>query len=212
MTPNEIIGSLVYRTNAALNRNQKFLAAVRDYRYYQAIVCDNGLHLWHFPGTIQEISQAFQTLSKNTIHGRELKFPALMNFQGVVTEHEFQPGITMMRYNLAIVTPVLSEWTTKQREELAYKLVLRPIEDEFIRQIDRSGFFQTPVGRFPYRSAYIPTTGKALNSTMKIMYGDFVDAIELPDLSLKVLNTCDSMSNKITEESKKVTDEIKNLI
>jgi hypothetical protein len=211
MTPNEIIGGLVYRVNTALNQNQQFLAAVKDYYYYPAIVHDQRLHLWHFPGTVQEISQVFQGLSKNTILGSKLKFPALMNFQPVAVQHEFQLGIIQLRYNLAIVTPVLSEWTTQQREAQAYRLVLRPIEDEFIRQIERSGMFWSPVGRYPYVSAYVPTTGRSISSTMKSMYGDFIDAIELPNFTLKRMNTCNSMRNKIISESKKVTDEIKNL-
>jgi len=212
MTPNEIIGSLVYRTNNALNSNQKFLDAAKKYYYHPSIMNDDRLHLWHFPGTNQEISHVFQALSKDSLMGSKLKFPAILNFQSVIQEHEVLPGVTMMRFNLAIIAPVLSEWTTQQREEQAYKLVLKPIEDEFIRQIDMFRHFQKPVGRFPYISVYVPTTGSSLNSIMKMQYGDFVDAIELPNLSIKVLATCDSMSEIIINESIKVTDEIKNLI
>jgi hypothetical protein len=210
MTANEIIGSLVYRTNKALNGNQKFLDAIKEYHYYPTVANDNGLHLWHFPGTNQEISQVFQLLSKDAIRGGKLKFPGLLNFQSVIQEHGREA--TVMRYNLAIVAPVWSEWTTQQREEQVYKLVLKPIEDEFINQVERFPHFQTPMGKFPYTSLYVPTTGRALNSIMKIQYGDFLDAVELPNLSIKVSETCSSMSRIIVEESKKVTDEIKNLL
>jgi hypothetical protein len=209
MTPNEIIGSLVYRTNEALNKNAGFLEAIKGYYYYPAVVHDGRLHLWHFPGTGQEISQVFQTLSGHSMTGSKLKFPGLLNYQAVIQDHG--ASATVMRYNLAIVAPVLSEWTTQQREEQVYKRVLKPVEDEFINQIELFPHIQTPTGRFPYVSAYIPTTGSALNSIMKIQYGDFIDAVELPSLSIKVLETCRSMSKKITEESEKVTDEIKNL-
>jgi hypothetical protein len=211
MTPNELIGCLVYRTNRSLNGNGRFLDALRGYRYCPSVAENGALHLWHFPGTAQELSQVFQSLSKDAVYGGKLKFPAVLNFQSVVTERGFQPGVTMMRYNLAIVTPVSPDWTTQEREAQAYRLVLRPIEDEFVRQIDRFPFFQSPVGRFPYMSVYVPTVSKSLNSIMKIRYGDFIDAIELPNLSIKVMDACSSMSEKITEESKKITDEIKNL-
>ena len=211
MTPNEIIGSLVYRTNSALNGNAKFLEAVRKYKYYHAVVNDGRLHLWHYPGTAQEISHVFQSLTKDSLMGSKLKFPAILNFQGVTVEHEFQQGITLMRYNLAIVAPVLSEWTTQFREAQVYKLVLKPIEDEFVRQINSFRHFQKNMGGLRYTSTYVPTTGHALNSTMKILYGDFIDAIELQNLNVKVLQTCESMSEIIESESKKVTDEIKNL-
>lgn len=212
-TSNEIIGSLVYRTSEALNRNREFMADIKKYRFYPALVNNGKFHLWHFPGTSEEISGVFKTLSGNTMHGSKLKFPAILNFQGVFEEHGFSEGVTLKRYNLAIVSPVLSEWTTQQREAEAYKLVLRPIEEEFIRQIASCGYFQTPVGKYPYMGVYIPTTGKALNSIMKIQYGDFMDAVELPNFSLKVLDgICTAKSGMIIEESKKVTDEIKNII
>lgn len=210
---NEIMGSLIYRTSQALNKNQKFIDAIKKYRYWPAIVNDDKFHLWHFPGTQQEISQSFQELGKDSINGSKLKYPAILSFQGIYEEHEFTQGVTLKRYNLAIVAPVLSDWTTQQREEQVYKLVLRPIEEELIRQIESCEYLQTPVGRFPYVSAYIPTTGNALNSVMKVQYGDFIDAIEFPNFTLKALNSvCTTMSNKIIDESKKVTEEIKNLI
>ena len=212
MTPNEIIGSLVYRTCGALNGNASFMEAVKGYYYSPALVNDGVFHLWHFPGTAQEISHVFQYLSKDTQIGSMLKFPAILNFQGVIQEHNVQgTGLTILRYNLAIITPVRSEWTTQQREEQAYKLVLRPIEREFIRQIQSFRHFQKQMGDYSYTSLYVPTTGKALNSVMKIMYGDFIDAIEMPNLVIKVLKTCDGMSDIIIEESRKVTDEILNL-
>lgn len=210
---NEIMGSLVYKTSQALNKNQKFMDAIKKYRYWAAIVNDDKFHLWHFPGTQQEISQSFQILSKDSINGIKLKYPAILSFQGIYEEHEFTPGIILKRYNLAIVAPVLSEWTTQEREEQVYKLVLRPIEEELIRQIESCKYFHTPVGRFPYVSVYIPTTGKNLSSVMKVQYGDFIDAIELPNFTLKSISSiCTNMSNKIIDESKKVTEDIKNLI
>ena len=210
---NEIMGSLIYRTSQALNKNKKFIDAIKEYHFWPTIVNNGKFNLWHFPGTQQEISQVFKSLGNNSIHGSKLKYPAILSFQGIYEEHEFTPGITLKRYNLAIVAPVSSEWTTQKREEQVYKLVLRPIEEELIRQIESSKYFHTPIGRFPYVSAYIPTTGNALNSVMKVQYGDFIDAIEFPNFTLKAMNNiCTAMSNKIIEESIKVTDEIKNLI
>lgn len=210
---NEIMGSLIYRISQALNKNQKFINDIKKYRYWNSIIDNDKFHLWHFPGTQQEISQMFNTLSNDSINGHKLKFPAILSFQGIYEEHEFTAGITLKRYNLAIVAPVFSDWTTQEREEQVYKLVLRPIEEELIRQIESCEYLQTDIGRLKYVSVYIPTTGKALNSVMKVQYGDFIDAIELPNFTLKAMNDiCTAMSNKIIDESKKVTDEIKNLI
>ena len=212
-TSNEILGSLIYRTTQALNRNTQFIKGLEKYIFWPNLVNEGRFHLWHFPGTGQEISGVFQVLGENPIFGAKLKFPAILNFQSIVEEHGFMEGVTARRYNLAIISPVLSEWTTQEREAQVYKQVLRPIEDELINQIERCEYLQTPLGSFPYVSAYVPTTGNALNSVMKNRYGDFVDVIELPAFTLKTKNDiCDAMSNKIIEESNKVTDEIKNII
>ena len=90
--------------------------------------------------------------------------------------------------------------------------MLKPIENEFIRQVKLFRHFQHPIGEFRYISTYIPTTGNALNSTMQERYGDYIDAIELQNMTIKVLKTCNSMSEIIESESNKVTDEIKNLV
>jgi hypothetical protein len=208
MTPNEIIGSLIYRTAQALNGNSGFMSAIGKYKYYTTITHNDVFHLWHYPCTGQEVSHVFQYLGKDSMTGAKMKFPSVINYQGVIQEHA--SGYTTMRFNLAIVAPVLSEWTTQQREEQAYKLVLKPVEDEFIRQITKAAYIQSPVGKFPYTSVYVPTTGQALNSMMKIMYGDFLDAVELPAFTVKVLPVCKKYEDVIIEENKKVTDEIKN--
>lgn len=210
---NEIMGSLIFRTAQALNKNILFIEALKNYRFCDSIINDGTFHLWHFPGTQQEISQIFKTLGKDSINGHQLKFPAILSFQGIQEEHDFTPGITVKRYNLAIVSQVLQEWTTQEREEQAYKLVMRQIEEELIKQVSSCQYLHTPVGQFPYQSAYIPTTGNALNSVMQVQYGDFMDAIELPNFTLRTINgICTGMSDKIIEESKKVTDEIKNIV
>lgn len=212
-TANEIIGCLVYRTTVELNKNTDFMTNIKKYSFWPSLVDNDTFHLWHFPGTQQEISQQFQTLGKDSMNGSKLKFPAILNFQGVFQEHNFSQGITQNRYNLAIVAPVADSWTTQQREARVYKLVLRPIEEEFIRQVEACELLHTPTGQFSYTSAYIPTTGKALNSIMKIQYGDYLDATELPNFTLKTTNDiCDAKSDTIIQESKKVTDEIKNIL
>lgn len=209
---NEIIGSLVYRTSVALSKDKSFINEIKKYHFWNALIHDGKLHLWHFPGTQQEISHVFKQLSGGK-HGSKLKFPGILNFQGVEVIHAMKQGIDLYRYNLAIIAPVLSSWTTQQREAQVYRLVLKRIEEEFIKQVQRFELFQKPMGEFPYMSVYIPTTGKALNSVMKMNYGDFMDAVEMPNFTVQVISSiCAPMGDKIIEESKKVTDEIKNII
>lgn len=210
---NDIMGSLIFRTAQALNKNQKFMSAIKTYKYWPSIVDNDTFHLWHFPGTQQEISSVFQELGRDSINGSKLKYPAILSFQGIYERKGVTQGLTIKQYNLAIVSLVDSKWTTQERENQVYKLVLQPIEEEFIRQVEKCEYLHSPMGDYQYDRIYIPTTGDALNSVTKTKYGDFIDAIDLPNFTLKALNNiCTAKSDKIIEESRKVTDEIKNLL
>ena len=50
VSPNTIIGSLVWRTREALNRNAAFLDALAGYYYAPNCLVDGKFGFWHFPG------------------------------------------------------------------------------------------------------------------------------------------------------------------
>jgi hypothetical protein len=209
---NEIIGSIVYRTMTGLNADENFLNGLEKYRFCPAVVENEQLHLWHFPGTQQEISEKFLALSKANVIGGKLKFPAFLNFQDIIQERGQMTGLINVRYNLAIVAPVLSEWTTKDRDERVFKPLLRKIYLEFINQIRKSGYFQVPMSDIPHIYVEVFTTVKGNNENIKIHYGDYVDAIQLTNFTLKVKsNICDKLIEQISKESKQVTESINNL-
>jgi hypothetical protein len=56
ISPIDIIGSVVYRTREALNKNTAFLEEIKSYKYYDMISDDGKVQLWHYPGTTEEIS------------------------------------------------------------------------------------------------------------------------------------------------------------
>lgn len=207
-TPNELMGSIIFRTAMALNKNKLFIHGLKEYKYFGTVVRDDQFHLWHFPGTLQEISQAFQFLSKGGEIGSCLKFPAVLSFQGIDAYHK--GDYITLRYNLAIIAPVLSQWTTQDREAYCYKPLLREIEAELINVINKHELVNVGVGGLQYNSVYIPTTGNALNSLMKVNYGDFIDAIELQDFTINfIASGCEANYQKIITESIGVTDAIK---
>ena len=56
ISPNKLIGSVVLRTMDALNKDAVFLEGVKVYEFWPSCLKDGQLHLWHYPGTPNEIS------------------------------------------------------------------------------------------------------------------------------------------------------------
>lgn len=194
---NDIIGSIVYRTREALNKNDKFLGNLHKYAFVDNLIIGGKFSLWHYPGTMNEISDILLNLNKHR-NGYLLKFPSIFNFQSVKQERGSE---TTLHYNLAIVAPVRSEWLTQERDEQTFELVLRPIYEEFLRQINLSGYFNLDYGTPPHTCYEVFTSGDN-SGIMLERYGDNMDAIELHDLRLELRNSC--QKDTIKRESKMV--------
>lgn len=113
VSPNTIIGSLVWRTREALNRNAAFLDALAGYYYAPNCLVDGKFGFWHFPGTQAEISAVLLKLGE-AVNGSMLKFPAVLNFQSI--RQQRKGDAVTLNYNLAIAGSVKSTWTTRERE------------------------------------------------------------------------------------------------
>jgi hypothetical protein len=206
ITVNDIIGSLVYMTGEALNKDSRFMNIARTYHFAPQFVVDGRIRLWHYPGTQEEISEVLMSI-KGHPNSRSLKYPSLLNFQPV-DENVRQNDITA-RLNLAFIAPVKSEWRTQHREVEAFKKVLIPVYEEFLRQIKHSGYFRLDYGDIPHTRRNVFTTGKAMNKKIEGMYGDYIDALEIQGLSLR-LKQCysDAVIAKIETENSLVTEGI----
>ena len=126
VSPNTIIGSLVWRTREALNRNAAFLDALAGYYYAPNCLVDGKFGFWHFPGTQAEISAVLLKLGE-VVNGSMLKFPAVLNFQSI--RQQRKGDAVTLNYNLAIAGSVKSTWTTREREAELFEKVLRPVYD-----------------------------------------------------------------------------------
>ena len=157
VSPNTIIGSLVWRTREALNRNAAFLDALAGYYYAPNCLVDGKFGFWHFPGTQAEISAVLLKLGE-AVNGSMLKFPAVLNFQSI--RQQRKGDAVTLNYNLAIAGSVKSTWTTREREAELFERVLRPVYDEFMRQAALSGYFLTDYGLPPHDYYEVFTTGQ----------------------------------------------------
>lgn len=209
VSPNKIIGSLVYRTREALCENSNFIENLRKYDYHKNFLIKGKMSLWHYPGTNNEISNALLDIGKHP-KGVRLKFPSILNFQSIRQDKSSES--VRISYNLAIVCIVRSEWTTEQREKQVFDCVLRPIYEEFINQINLCNYFQKDYG-IPEHTYYeIFTTGGNSNEIAN-RYGDYIDAIELHNLSLRLNpRLCMRDFDVIEKENELVTSNIKNIL
>lgn len=206
ISANAIIGSLVYRTREALNKNEKFMRNIQRYSFVDNCVVNGKLNLWHYPGTMNEIADVLLQLGKHR-KGGYVKFPSVLNFQNIKQE---KGGETILHYNLAIVGSVRSEWLTEERESQTFDLVLRPVYDEFLKQISMSGYFNIDYGTPPHTCYEVFTTGDS-NGVMLERYGDNIDAIELHDLRLELKPSLCNVST-INSENKLVLKGFENLL
>lgn len=206
--PNEIIGSLVYRTRKALNENGAYRQGLNNYPFKPAVTDREGnANLWHYAGTFAEISEKY--LRMKDFESCRIKFPALFNYQAV-RESTGKDGTTTLDYNLVLVAPVNPEWGTETRTDRVWKSVLSPIYAEFMKQVRRSGFFHLNPGGIPHTLYRIPTTGRSITENVKLIYADYMDAYQLSGLQLKVKDICEKDLHLIAEENKKVSEQLKN--
>ena len=201
ISPNKIIGSIVYRTRESLNRDSDFIGKLGSYYYSRNCYVKNSFTLWHYPGTNNEISNILLEIGQHR-NGSYLKFPAILNFQPV--RQEKRGNSTTLFYNLAIVGSVNPKWTTEQREHEVFEKLLRPIYSSFMNEIQRCGYFNFGYG-LPSHSYYeVFTTGDATGGIIE-KYGDAIDAIEIHNLSLEVKQICNRDIAKIDNENSNVT-------
>lgn len=209
ISPNAIMGMLVYRTREALNGNEAFIASLGKYAYYENCYVDGQFLFWHYPGTKNEISNALLTIGEHP-NGARAKFPAMLNYQPVKQKKN---GLsTTLYYNLAIAGSVLSDWTTEERDVQVFEPLLRPVYAEFIRQVTACGYFKMDYG-YPAHNYYeVFTTGKNMTD-LEAMYGDHIDAIELHSLELTLRsNLCAKDLARIADDNAKVTKDINKIL
>jgi len=204
ITPNKIMGAIVYMTREALRNDRKFLDALSCYEYAPSCIYKDLFSFWHYPGTFNEVSSTLLSI-KDVKDGDKLKYPALLSFHPIRQEITETTTIT---YNLAFIGSSLDRWTTEERERETFDLLLRPIYRTFLDQLRKSLYFNLPLSGIPHVMYEVPTTGREKGVLIE-RYGDCIDAIELHSLKLTLHpNTLCNASRirEIEEKNKLVID------
>lgn len=213
ISPNKLIGSAVLRTMNALNVNGAFIEGAKAYEFWPNCFKEGQLHLWHYPGTPNEIANILVQVG-TLLNGASLKFPAVLDYHPIRQSKGHNMNgrmVDVIHYNLAIIAPVRSTWTTEEREEYVFEPLLRPICEELIKQLKKHPAFHTGY-EIPHDYYEVFTTGGSAETVAK-RYGDYIDAIELHSLSLTVKpSLCDNTLEKLYEENNRVTENINTIL
>lgn len=206
----KLIGAVVQRTMDALNANPSFIEAAKTYELWPNCFRNGKLHLWHYPGTPNEIANVLVNVGK-LLNGASLKFPAVLDFHPVRQSRDVSMGVDRITYSLAIIVPVRKDWLTQTRERYVFEPILRPIYEELVRQVKSFPAFSVGY-ELPHDYYEVFTTGGSAE-TVAQRYGDYIDAIEIHDLSLAVRHDmCKRDLDALYAEADKVTDNINNII
>lgn len=187
LSGNELIGSLVYRTQNKLRENHKFIAGLNDVIYTTDYFRNGEFCLMYYPGTVSEIKNGLMALD-NSQKTRNFKYPACFNYL---------PRIEVLNwpwwsitFNIAFAARTNKDWWTDQREKYVFDPVLRPIYHTFMEVIDSHPRIRSSAVIENHRKIEVFTTGEVSPSTL-VSYPDWIDAIEIQSLTLKIKD-CDT--------------------
>jgi hypothetical protein len=192
ISPNKIMGSILYRTREALRNDKEFNEGLKYYPFYKNLINDKGeFILWHRPGT-----------QNRDLIGKNMRFVSVFNFQTIDQSINILSSHREATYNLAFVTPVFSEWGTSRREKEVFDTVLRPVVEEFLFQVKT---YTGPVSMLDkdqnsIKMLEVFTTGENQGVLLE-KYGLYIDAIEIHGLKLQIRNPCGADKEKIGFES-----------
>jgi hypothetical protein len=122
-----------------------------------------------------------------------LKFEA---FPRICLFHDFEEKITFEKQvslNLVIVTDTAPEYSAPQRYTYSFDPILIPLYDLFIKQLSFSDNIQPTEGNNYFKHSKWDRLywGKdGLYGNTANIFNDFIDAIEINNLEIKIIETC----------------------
>ena len=185
---NQIISEVVMATKAKLLNDPLFLELFDEYPFAQNVrVANNGeINLHFYPTTIDEIKRQFSMLTMKTGSQFKFKFPSILLI--LDTPIEFGGENPKAVIDIAILTQSNAEWPSFDKDYKVFRTVLRPIADVFLKQLAKSKHISRPYAGFKYTYVERFNTSADLVKQSVQLYGSSVDAIELIQMQLDLLN------------------------
>lgn len=119
-----------------------------------------------------------------------MKYPLIVLFQDFEEAKGRHQGIDSdVSLNLIICTNTLAKYKSAERYELNFKPVLYPLYDLFLEKLASCGYFSGTLGNFQHTKIDRMYWGKnGLYASEGNIFNDRLDAIEIKNLELSVLN------------------------
>jgi hypothetical protein len=143
----------------------------------------SGIQLHYEFGHPIEIDQTLTAWSK-TPDNSKVKYPLLALFTDFEEQKGTQAGImSEVKLELIIATMTLPGYTAPQRMENTFVPILYPLYSYFIKSVCKSGYFAN-ITQTSLR--HTKTDRMFWGRNQKAAFGDYVDAIHIQNLELKV--------------------------
>lgn len=154
--------------------------------------------VYFMQGNIKEVNAKLTKLTQSPDH-KGKKYPLVILFRDIKEDlSESQYGYqTEFNAKIAIITLTQATYDTEQREQNTFMPILIPVFQELIDQIRLSSAFGMPTVeqmRIEKYDCYFYGSGLAASAAErgndKNLFNDFVDAIDVQNISLKLNNIC----------------------
>lgn len=158
---------------------------------FQHIVSDtatrSGQTIHYEHGHPIEIVGTLFEMTKNPTQSAQ-KFPLIALIQDFPEDHGKESGVFSVKFNLIIACLTDPLYKAKQRYDINFIPVLFPIYESFMEAVSKSGYFmETNSGRIEHIKTDCMGWGKdGLYGGSGNQFNDYIDVIEIKDLSLKI--------------------------
>ena len=137
-----------------------------------------------------EIVNTFKQIAQNSTYNKGM-FPAICLFSDYPEVISYERSLTLQ---LVIITDTSKHYTVAERYINSFDPILTPLYELFLKQLAKSNYVDSDsdsVLYFEHIRWNRPCWGKdGIYGAVADIFNDFIDAIEIENLKLKILKTC----------------------
>lgn len=140
-------------------------------------------------GHLLEIKNYFRAATQKSTLKKEL-FPAIVLVQDIQETIKDQEREAVLR--IIILTDSKQQYTAAERYTYTFEPILYPLEELFFTEMGkRNDVSEFDLDYTRYDRLFWGRTGSEENTATNI-FNDFIDAVEITDLKIKIIETCNT--------------------
>jgi len=178
-----------YSKIVAINKSDlSFTVDLTDKGFAAAPTAISVVLNYHY-GHLQEIRNTFVQWTTKASVKRE-QFPAIVLVQDFAEDVDPKELTREATLKLFILTDTQQHYVASERYTYSFVPILYPLEELFFRMLERSNEVSNYEATYTRFDRLKWGTLKADEGTATNIFNDFIDAIEIENLKLKIINTC----------------------